>query len=44
MPKVVLSGYFGFGNAGDEAILAAEVRALRQLIPQVDRGIIGKSK
>lgn len=35
MPKVVLSGYFGFDNAGDEAILAAEVAALRELIPQV---------
>lgn len=36
MPKVVLSGYFGFGNAGDEAILAAEVAALRQLIPDIE--------
>lgn len=27
--RLVLLGYFGFGNAGDEAILAAEVQALR---------------
>ncbi|MGI6129852.1 MAG: polysaccharide pyruvyl transferase CsaB [bacterium] len=36
MPKVVLSGYFGFSNAGDEAILAAEIAALRQLVPAID--------
>lgn len=36
MPKVVLSGYFGFNNAGDEAILAATVAALRELLPEVE--------
>ena len=35
MPKIVLSGYFGFENAGDEAILAAMIQALQQKIPDV---------
>lgn len=35
MPKIVISGYFGFENAGDEAILSAMIQALQQKIPAV---------
>ncbi len=34
--RVVISGYYGFGNAGDEAILAAMLAALRSRVPQAD--------
>jgi len=34
--KVVLSGYFGFGNIGDEAILEAMVRGLRSHAPDIE--------
>lgn len=33
MSKIVLSGYYGFNNAGDEAILYAVIRALREIRP-----------
>ncbi|MCL5676508.1 MAG: polysaccharide pyruvyl transferase CsaB, partial [Firmicutes bacterium] len=33
MPRVLIAGYYGHGNAGDEAMLAAIVRALRSLEP-----------
>lgn len=36
MPKIVISGYFGFENAGDEAILAAMIQALQQKISSVE--------
>lgn len=32
-PKIVISGYYGFGNAGDEAMLSAIVRSVRALYP-----------
>lgn len=34
--KVVLSGYFGFGNIGDEAILEAMIKGLRALDPKTE--------
>ena len=34
--KVLLSGYYGFDNAGDDAVLFAIVQALREVMPDVD--------
>ena len=34
-PKVLLSGYFGFDNAGDEAILYSMIHCLRKLKPEL---------
>lgn len=31
--RIVLSGYYGFGNAGDEAVLGATVAELRRRLP-----------
>ncbi|MGO0123369.1 polysaccharide pyruvyl transferase CsaB [Desulfothermobacter acidiphilus] len=36
MPKVLISGYYGFGNCGDEAMLLAIVTRLRQELPGVE--------
>lgn len=40
--RFVLSGYFGFGNAGDEAMLAAMVQHLREAVP--DASIVALSR
>ena len=39
-PRVVISGYFGYNNAGDEAILTAMVGSLRRFVPGVEITVI----
>ena len=33
--KIMISGYYGFNNFGDEAILKSMVRAFKEKIPQI---------
>lgn len=35
-PRVLFSGYFGFGNTGDEAILEASLAQLAELAPEIE--------
>ena len=34
-PKIVISGYYGFDNCGDEAVLLAMIHCLKKLCPNV---------
>jgi polysaccharide pyruvyl transferase CsaB len=40
--KVLLSGYYGFGNTGDEAILASTVESLRAREPRIQIAVLSK--
>jgi len=43
LPRVLLSGYYGFGNIGDEAILAATVSSLRSRRPDLGISVLTQS-
>lgn len=40
MSKIVISGYYGFANAGDEAMLTAIIKLLRSKEPDVELTVI----
>jgi len=40
MKRVLLAGYFGFGNVGDEAILAATLAGLRARLPEAEFSVL----
>jgi len=43
MPRVVLSGYYGFDNAGDEAVLHGIVTALKKIDPEIDITVLSNA-
>ncbi|MBA7553685.1 hypothetical protein ES705_46281 [subsurface metagenome] len=43
MVKIMISGYYGFNNTGDEAILTSMVRAFKKKIPQIKIVVLSHS-
>lgn len=43
MGNILLAGYYGFGNVGDEAILASTVSSLRAKAPDLDIRVLSKN-
>ncbi len=41
--KIMISGYYGFNNTGDEAILKSMVRAFKDKIPQIKITVLSQS-
>ena len=41
--KIIISGYYGFNNTGDEAILKSMVRAFKEKIPQIKIVVLSRS-
>jgi len=41
--KIMISGYYGFNNTGDEAILTSMVRAFKEKIPQIKIVVLSHS-
>ncbi|MGB2783158.1 MAG: polysaccharide pyruvyl transferase CsaB [Atribacterota bacterium] len=41
--KIMISGYYGFNNTGDEAILKSMVRAFKEKIPQIEIVVLSHS-
>lgn len=42
MPRILISGYYGFQNIGDEAILHAILLALRAAVPNLEVTVLSK--
>ncbi len=43
MSKILISGYYGFNNAGDEAILASIIGSLRERQPNIDITVLSNN-
>lgn len=41
--KIMISGYYGFNNTGDEAILTSMVRAFKEKIPQIKIVVLSRN-